>query len=87
MDFDAALAALQQRGPGRMVPDLDRITRLAAMLGDPQLAYPSVHVTGTNGKTSATRMIATLLTLTFLPTLLVTVLKLGERWRRAAHGA
>lgn len=61
MDFDAALAALQQRGPGRMVPDLDRITRLAGMLGDPQLAYPSVHVTGTNGKSSATRMIATLL--------------------------
>ena len=61
MDFDAALAALQARGPGRMVPDLDRITRLAAMLGDPQEAYPSIHVTGTNGKTSVTRMVATLL--------------------------
>ena len=61
MDFDAALVALQSRGPGRMVPDLDRITRLAEMLGDPHLAYPSIHVTGTNGKTSVTRMVATLL--------------------------
>jgi dihydrofolate synthase/folylpolyglutamate synthase len=61
VDYDAALAALDRRGPGRMVPDLDRITRLASMLGDPQLAYPSIQVTGTNGKTSITRMIATLL--------------------------
>jgi dihydrofolate synthase / folylpolyglutamate synthase len=44
-----------------MVPDLDRITRLAELLGDPQGAYPSIHVTGTNGKTSVTRMTATLL--------------------------
>lgn len=61
MDPDDALDALQARGPGRMVPDLTRITRLAALLGDPQLAYPTVHVTGTNGKTSVTRMVATLL--------------------------
>ena len=61
MDFDTALARLRARGPGRMVPDLDRITRLAEMLGDPQTAYPSIHVTGTNGKTSVTRMAATLL--------------------------
>ena len=61
MDFDTALDRLQQRGPGRMVPDLDRIRHLASLLGDPQEAYPSVHVTGTNGKTSVTRMIATLL--------------------------
>ncbi len=44
-----------------MIPDLTRITRLAELLGDPQLAYPSVHVTGTNGKTSVVRMSATLL--------------------------
>ena len=43
-----------------MIPDLDRITQLAHLLGDPQLAYPSVHVTGTNGKTSVTRTVATL---------------------------
>lgn len=61
MDFDEALAVLQARGPGRMAPDLTRISHLATLLGDPQLAYPSVHVTGTNGKTSVARMAATLL--------------------------
>lgn len=61
MSYDEALAVLARRGPGRMVPDLERITQLAGLLGDPQLAYPSVHVTGTNGKTSVTRTVATLL--------------------------
>jgi dihydrofolate synthase/folylpolyglutamate synthase len=61
VDFDTAVAHLMARGPGRMVPDLSRITLLAELLGNPQTAYPSIHVTGTNGKGSATRMIATLL--------------------------
>lgn len=34
---------------------------LLAELGDPQLAYPAVHVVGTNGKSTATRTIAALL--------------------------
>jgi dihydrofolate synthase / folylpolyglutamate synthase len=59
-DFDRAVAALLARGPGRMVPDLARITALAELLGDPQLAYPSVHVTGTNGKGSVVRMVGAL---------------------------
>ena len=42
-------------------PTLDRISALAALLGDPQRAYPVIHVTGTNGKTSTARMIETLL--------------------------
>lgn len=58
--FERAFAALTDRGPGRMLPDLSRITDLAAMLGDPQLAYPSVHVTGTNGKGSVVRMVGAL---------------------------
>ncbi len=61
VDFADAVAQLQSRGPGRMIPDLDRITRLASLLGDPQVAYPSVHVTGTNGKTSIVRVLTTLL--------------------------
>jgi len=61
VDFDEAYAHLSAKGPGRMVPDLSRITELASLLGDPQLAYPSIHVTGTNGKSSVTRMTATLL--------------------------
>lgn len=59
--FDAAVADLLARGPGRMVPDLARITLLADLLGDPQRAYPSIQVTGTNGKGSATRIVAAVL--------------------------
>ncbi|HEX3427119.1 MAG TPA: folylpolyglutamate synthase/dihydrofolate synthase family protein [Acidimicrobiales bacterium] len=42
-------------------PDLGRMRRLMAVLGDPQDAYPVIHVTGTNGKTSTARAITTLL--------------------------
>ena len=58
--FDAAYDRLLARGAGRMVPDLERITALSALLGDPQRSYPSVHVTGTNGKGSTSRMVAAL---------------------------
>jgi dihydrofolate synthase/folylpolyglutamate synthase len=40
---------------------LDRMQALLAALGDPQRAFPSVHVVGTNGKSTATRTIAALL--------------------------
>jgi dihydrofolate synthase/folylpolyglutamate synthase len=53
--------ALDARGPGRMVPDRERITALLDLLGSPQRSYPSVHVTGTNGKTSTARMVDALL--------------------------
>jgi dihydrofolate synthase / folylpolyglutamate synthase len=42
-------------------PTLERISALATLLGDPQRAYPVIHVAGTNGKTSTARMIETLL--------------------------
>ncbi len=42
-------------------PSLDAIRSLVELLGDPQRAFPVVHVTGTNGKTSTTRMIERLL--------------------------
>lgn len=57
-----AEAGLDARGPGRMVPDRDRIVALLDLLGNPQRAYPAIHVTGTNGKTSTSRMIDALLT-------------------------
>lgn len=41
-------------------PSLDRVRDVLSILGDPQDAYPSVHVGGTNGKSSTTRMIASL---------------------------
>ena len=40
---------------------LDGMRSLLARLGDPQKAYPAVHVVGTNGKSTATRTIAELL--------------------------
>jgi dihydrofolate synthase/folylpolyglutamate synthase len=40
---------------------LDRMRALLAELGDPQRAFPSIHVVGTNGKSTATRTIARLL--------------------------
>jgi dihydrofolate synthase/folylpolyglutamate synthase len=40
---------------------LERMRELLASLGDPQLAYPAIHVVGTNGKTTTTRMLEALL--------------------------
>src|SRR5437867_3517646 len=41
-----------------MVPDLDRMRALAELLGNPEGSYPSLHITGTNGK-STTAAVAT----------------------------
>ncbi|CAM5414901.1 tetrahydrofolate synthase OS=Streptomyces antimycoticus OX=68175 GN=SANT12839_035970 PE=4 SV=1 [Streptomyces antimycoticus] len=38
-----------------------RIESLMDILGSPQRAYPSIHITGTNGKTSTARMVESLL--------------------------
>jgi dihydrofolate synthase/folylpolyglutamate synthase len=40
---------------------LDRMRRLMTALGSPQRRYEAIHVLGTNGKTSTTRMIAAIL--------------------------
>jgi dihydrofolate synthase / folylpolyglutamate synthase len=40
---------------------LERVTRLVEALGSPQKAYRTIHVVGTNGKTSTTRFISALL--------------------------
>lgn len=54
--------ALLSRWPEtRLEPSLDRIRALTEVLGDPQSGYPVIHLTGTNGKTSTSRMIDTLL--------------------------
>ena len=45
----------------RGAPTLERIGTLLQYLGSPQLEFPAIHLTGTNGKTTATRMIAELL--------------------------
>ncbi len=42
-------------------PTLDRMHELTRLLGSPQVEYPVIHLTGTNGKTSAARIAAALL--------------------------
>jgi len=54
--------ALLARWPEtRIQPSLDRISLLCDALGSPQLSYPTIHIGGTNGKTSTTRFIDSLL--------------------------
>ncbi|CAI7980266.1 Dihydrofolate synthase/folylpolyglutamate synthase [Frankia sp. Hr75.2] len=53
--------ALAGRFPHRMHPDLDRMRDLVDLLGHPERSFPSIHITGTNGKTSTARMIDALL--------------------------
>jgi dihydrofolate synthase/folylpolyglutamate synthase len=63
VSLQRVLAELAGRHPteDRMVPDLERIRLLCDLLGSPQKAYPSIHLTGTNGKSSTARMIDALL--------------------------
>jgi dihydrofolate synthase/folylpolyglutamate synthase len=69
MDLGDALAWLDSHqnlermlaDTNRPPPDLGRMRRLMDILGDPQDAYPVIHLTGTNGKTSTARAITTLL--------------------------
>jgi dihydrofolate synthase/folylpolyglutamate synthase len=44
-----------------MDPSLDEIRALTELMGDPQRTFPVIHITGTNGKTSTSRMIERLL--------------------------
>ncbi|MFF2506197.1 bifunctional folylpolyglutamate synthase/dihydrofolate synthase [Streptomyces sp. NPDC058067] len=48
-------------GETKLEPSVSRIAALMDVLGEPQRAYPSIHITGTNGKTSTARMIESLL--------------------------
>jgi dihydrofolate synthase / folylpolyglutamate synthase len=54
---------LDQRWPEtKLEPSTARITALMELLGSPQRGYPSIHIAGTNGKTSVARMVDALLT-------------------------
>ncbi|MGB7983311.1 MAG: Mur ligase family protein [Candidatus Nanopelagicales bacterium] len=60
--FAAVRRELEARWPETQIsPTLARIRTLTQYLGDPQRAFPVIHVTGTNGKTSTARMIEALL--------------------------
>ena len=59
---DAIEKALLARWPEtRIAPSTERIAALVDILGSPQLTYPTIHVGGTNGKTTTSRMIDALL--------------------------
>ena len=54
--------AILARAPEHeLQPSLDRIRAVMELLGDPQRTFPVVHLTGTNGKSSTTRIIEALL--------------------------
>ncbi|MFI5938599.1 bifunctional folylpolyglutamate synthase/dihydrofolate synthase [Actinoplanes sp. NPDC051494] len=59
--YEEVVAALDRRGFTRMDFDMQKIRDLMDVLGSPQRAYPAIHLTGTNGKTSTARMIDSLL--------------------------
>jgi dihydrofolate synthase/folylpolyglutamate synthase len=46
-----------RRGP----PTLERISTLMQYLGSPELEFPAIHITGTNGKTTTVRVLTELL--------------------------
>lgn len=70
---DAVYAALLARiGEGSPRPRLAPTRRAVELLGDPHRAAPVIHVTGTNGKTSTSRMIEGLLRASGLRTGLLT---------------
>jgi dihydrofolate synthase/folylpolyglutamate synthase len=59
---DAVFAALLDRlGEGSPQPRLEPTRRVVELLGDPHRAYPIIHVTGTNGKTSTSRIAESIL--------------------------
>ena len=69
MEFDEALARLDALINYETVPragaidglTLEPMQELMSLLGDPQQAYPVIHITGTNGKGSTTRLMESLL--------------------------
>jgi dihydrofolate synthase / folylpolyglutamate synthase len=70
LDFDEALAFLDDRLDLEQSPaiagrieglSLEPTRRVMGVLGDPQRAYPVIHLTGTNGKGSTARMVSALL--------------------------
>ena len=64
--FDLDVAEVEQRllarwPETRIAPSLERIRAVTDTLGRPQHGYRSIHITGTNGKTSTARMVEAIL--------------------------
>lgn len=56
MNYAEAVAYLDSHIGRGVVPGLERISGLLDLMGNPEDAYPIIHVAGTNGKTSVTRL-------------------------------
>jgi dihydrofolate synthase/folylpolyglutamate synthase len=77
--YDELLARVGEVAPQ---PRLGATRRVVELLGDPHRAYPVIHITGTNGKTSTSRMIESVLRSYGLRTGLMTsphLVKVNER--------
>lgn len=62
LSFSQVEAALLTRWPeNKIAPDLGRISALVDFLGNPQTSAPVIHIAGTNGKTTTSRMIEVIL--------------------------
>lgn len=59
IDYSGWAARSARTGPVEL--SLDRMRRFVELLGNPQMSLPIIHVTGTNGKGSTSRMITRLL--------------------------
>jgi dihydrofolate synthase/folylpolyglutamate synthase len=60
--YSDTIAAIKSRGvEWKIEPTLDRIADLMDILGEPQRSYPVIHITGTNGKSTTTRLVEALL--------------------------
>ncbi|MCP3977477.1 MAG: bifunctional folylpolyglutamate synthase/dihydrofolate synthase [bacterium] len=60
--YDEAAAFLDARIGLGVKPGLERIAAAMDVLTDPQASYPTIHVAGTNGKTTTVRLLDSILT-------------------------
>ncbi len=58
---EQAMAFLDGRIGSGVEPGLDRISGLLEFMGNPHRDYPSIHIAGTNGKSTVTRMVQQIL--------------------------
>ena len=61
MNYEEAISYIQRAAAVGIKPGLERITVLAARLGNPQQGFRCVHIGGTNGKGSVASMLASVL--------------------------
>ncbi|WP_026404348.1 bifunctional folylpolyglutamate synthase/dihydrofolate synthase [Actinomadura rifamycini] len=62
LDYRDAVREIRSRGVEWDIdPTLDRVRDLVDVLGEPQRAYPVIHIAGTNGKSSTARLVEALL--------------------------